>query len=587
MADMDESGSSGKFFVFFLALLFVAAVGAAATFFFRPDLIPLSLFSPTPVQSVRILPQEAASEGAQWRMVGQWQGSGEFREAANLFRVEFKPVPGWETPSPVVIGKDQMNVAVEGVYKPAQFSMQTILTLAGASTVANRLAPELAALYLTSIGANEVRTVPGSTADEYSVEGIFYAAMEIRSIQIEGRGTASGFSALKDGTSDVAMATQRLSMADAKIFGPGVITAQSELRLGMDAVSVVVHKDNPVPALTLEQVGGIFAGEISNWDQVGGPSAPIKIFILHENFGTRRFVEDFFMRGKSFAASAQVVDAHDLLPELVSQDPWAIGFCSLTMANQCREVPLKVSPDSEAVLPSPQSIAAQTYPASRNLYLYLKATTDNVYARDFVRVALGGPGQEVVRKFGFVKNSEILAVAEDASGDASFGDMAASSASVFDQEAPPVLKAPALGVLPPLVQYDGEAVPEAVRREVLQEYHDGVYGAEKLPLVFRFESGSLDLDEQALRDVARIAALMREPKHSGKMVVVAGFSDSVGPYASNLAVSRKRAEAVAETLRKRGVQDVLILAAGEEGAIERNDIRTGREKNRRVEIWLK
>jgi phosphate transport system substrate-binding protein len=587
MADMDESGSSGKIFIIFLSVLFVAAVGLAATFFFRPDLIPLSILSPSPVKSVKILPQEAASEGAQWRLVGPWQDVGEFREAASLFRIEFKPVPGWEAPAPVVIGKDQQNAAVEGVYKPAQYSTQTILTLAGASTVANRLAPELAALYLANIGASEVRTVPGSAADEYSVEGIFYPAREIRSIQIAGRGTASGFSALKDGACDVAMATQRLSMADAKIFGPGVITAQSEHRLGVDAVSVVVHKDNPVPALTLEQVGGIFAGEISNWDQVGGPSAPIKVLILHENFATSSFARDFFLNGKNFAASARVVDVHDLLPELVSQDPWAIGFCSLAMANQCREMPLKVSSDSEAILPSPRSIAARSYPASRNLYLYLKATSDNVYARDFVRVALGGPGQEVVKKFGFVSNSEIVAETGVASADTSFGDTSASSFSVFDQEAPPVLKAPVLAELPPLVQFDGEAVPDNARRTVLQEYLDGIYGAEKLPFVLRFEAGSLDLDAQAIRDVDRIAAMTREAKNSGRMLVLAGFSDSVGSYASNLAVSRKRAEAVAEVLRKRGVTEIAILAAGEEGAVERNDIRAGREKNRRVEIWLK
>ena len=331
MADKDESGSSGKFIIFFLALVFVAAVAAAATLFLRPDLIPLSLFSPSPVNGVKILPQEAVSEGAQWRLVGQWQDSGEFRAAANLFRVEFKPVPGWETPPAAVIGKDRLNAAVEGVYKPARYSTQTILTLAGASTLASRLAPELAALYLTNIGASEIRKVPGAAVGEYSVEGIFHAALEIRSIQISGRGTAAGFSALKDGECDVAMAIQRLSAADAKIFGPGVITSQSEHRLGMDAVAVVVHKDNPVPALTLEQVGGIFSGEISNWDQVGGPPAPINVLILHENFGTRSFVEDFFLKGKGFAPSARVVDVHDLLPNLVAQDPWAIGFCSLAM----------------------------------------------------------------------------------------------------------------------------------------------------------------------------------------------------------------------------------------------------------------
>jgi phosphate transport system substrate-binding protein len=38
---------------------------------------------------------------------------------------------------------------------------------------------------------------------------------------------------------------------------------------------------------------------------------------------------------------------------------------------------------------------------------------------------------------------------------------------------------------------------------------------------------------------------------------------------------------------KKGLQDVTALGVGEEGAIERNDIKAGREKNRRVEIWLK
>lgn len=584
MADMDESGSSGRFFVFFLTLLFLAVVGAAVTFFLRPDLIPLTLLSPKPVASVKIMPQEAASEGAQWRLVGQWQAAGEYREAADFFRVEFKPVPGWKAPAPVVVGRDQRDALVEGVYEPAQYAAQTILTLAGASTVAKRLAPELAALYLAGIGADEVRTIPGSAADEHSVEGVFHAVGEIKTIRIEGRGTASGFAALKDGDCDVAMASQRLSGADARIFGPGVITASSEHRLGMDAVAVVVHKDNPVPALTLEQVAAIFAGEIATWDQVGGPAAPINIFVLQENFGTRRFFEDFFMHGESFAATARVVDVHDLLPDLVAQDPRAIGFCSLTMAGQCREMPLMRNSGSEAVAPSAQAVASLAYPASRGIYLYLTSTTENIYARDFVRVALGQAGQEVVRKFGFVRNSDIAADAGP-DGEAWSGD--ALDASAPGQEAPAVLRAPALASLPPLVQYDGEAVPDDARRPVLQEYLDGVYGARKLPFVFRFEAGSLDLDEQALRDVGRVAAMMREPGNSGKTVVLVGFSDSVGPYASNLAVSRKRAEAVAEALRKRGVPEPVVLAAGEEGAVERNDIRAGREKNRRVEIWLK
>jgi phosphate transport system substrate-binding protein len=585
MADMDGSGSSGKIFGFFLAVLALAVMGAAVTFFLRPDLF--SLGSVNPVAHVSIFPQEAAVGGGQWRLLSQWHGAGDLHEAGNLYRVEFKPIPGWETPPPVVLKKDETGARVEGVYKPVQYSTQTILELSGASTLASRLVPELAEFYLTNIGANEVRRIPGKSADEMTVEGIFYAAREIRAIEISGQGTASGFSALKAGDCDIAMAVHRLSAVDAKIFGEGIITEQSEHRLGMDAVAVLVHRDNPVPSLTIEQVGGIFSGEISNWEQVGGPSAPIKVFVLRENFATRRFVKDFFLDGKDFVSSARVVDIHEMLPELVSQDPWAIGFSSITMANQCREMPLKANADSDAVAPTPESIRKLAYPASRNLYLYLRATTDNVYARDFIRVALGPVGQEVVKKFGFVRNSEVVGDASSADRDTPLDGSQSSFAQLPGTEPPPVLKAPPLKSLPPLVQFDGEAVPESARRTVLQDYLDGVYGAQKLPFVFRFESGNLELDEQGGRDLARIVAMMKEPKNSGKTIVLVGYSDSVGAYASNLAVSRKRAEAVAEALGKKGVQDIVVLAAGEEGAVDRNDIRAGREKNRRVEIWIK
>lgn len=158
MADMDGSGSSGKIVGFFLALMAIALMGAAVTFFLRPDL--LTLGSVHPVERVSIFPQEAAVAGGQWRLLSQWHGAGDFHAAGNLYRVEFKPIPGWETPPPVVLKKDETGAEVEGVYKPVQYSTQTILTLTGASTLASRLVPELAELYLLNIGANEVRKIP-------------------------------------------------------------------------------------------------------------------------------------------------------------------------------------------------------------------------------------------------------------------------------------------------------------------------------------------------------------------------------------------------------------------------------------------
>jgi phosphate transport system substrate-binding protein len=487
-----------------------------------------------------------------------------------------------------VLGKERTPGGVEGVYIPVRYAEETILSCCGSSTLSGRLAPELARQYLTHLGADEVRIVPGVVAGAVSVQGIFYSTREIRTIEISGSGSPAGFMALKDGNCDVAMASHRLAPVDARSFGKGAITAESENRLGMDAVAVVVHRDNPVKSLSVEDVGRIFAGEVTNWEQVGGPPEAIRLYALDEDFGTRRFFESVFLGRREMSPAARMVGDHAMLSEQLSQDLWGIGFCSITLAGKCREMALRTAPDSEAVLPTSEAIRSLTYPASRSVYLYFRADSENVYARDFVRLCLSAAGQAVVEKFGFVNLAGLSGAPASEAHVSAAAQAGPAVPSIFRAGAPSVLKAPAItGPLPPLVQVDGEAVTEETRKSVLQEYLDGIYGAEHLPYVFRFQPSSLELDRQALQDAERVTALMKRPENAAKAVILVGFSDSVGAYESNLAVSRRRAEAVAEKLQARGVRNVIVLAAGEESAVEPNESRVGRERNRRVEIWLK
>lgn len=586
MSEKDDARPSGKGWCVFLVLLALAALGFVATLTLWPELV--SLGSRGIVDQVTIKPQEAVTAGAEWRVVSQWQGAGEMRETENLYLVEFKAIPGWEAPAPVVLGKDQAAGGVEGVYLPVRYSEETILTCCGSSTLAGRLAPELARQYLKHLGADEVRIVPGVVAGDVSVQGIFYATREIRTVEITGSGSPAGFMALKDGNCDVTMASHRLASVDARSFGKGAITEESENRIGMDAVAVVVNRDNPVKSLSMEDVGRIFAGEVTNWDQVGGPSAPIKLFALNEDFGTRRFFESVFLGRRQLSPEARQVDDHAMLSEQVAQDLWGIGFCSITLAGKCREMAITTGPDSEAILPTSEAIRSLTYPASRSVYLYFRADSENVYARDFVRSCITDAGQAVVEKYGFVNLAALSGAPAGDTHVSATAQAGSSVPSIFRAGAPSVLTAPAItGPLPSLVQLDGEAVSEEMRKAVLQEYLDGIYGAEHLPYVFRFQPSSLELDRQALQDVERVVALMKRPGNAAKAVILVGFSDSVGAYESNLAVSRRRAEAVAEQLQARGVRNVIVLGAGEESAVEPNESRVGRERNRRVEIWLK
>ena len=70
-------------------------------------------------------------------------------------------------------------------------------------------------------------------------------------------------------------------------------------------------------------------------------------------------------------------------------------------------------------------------------------------------------------------------------------------------------------------------------------------------------------------------------------MILFGFSDSQGASAANVALSKQRAQAVAKQLATQGVQPKVTTGFGPELPVASNDSPDGREKNRRVEIWVK
>jgi outer membrane protein OmpA-like peptidoglycan-associated protein len=52
------------------------------------------------------------------------------------------------------------------------------------------------------------------------------------------------------------------------------------------------------------------------------------------------------------------------------------------------------------------------------------------------------------------------------------------------------------------------------------------------------------------------------------------------------ALSKRRAEAVAEQMQRRGIQPILVTGFGAELPLADNSTPEGREKNRRLEVWI-
>lgn len=98
-------------------------------------------------------------------------------------------------------------------------------------------------------------------------------------------GTVNAYERLITGRTDLIFAAapsqEQLEMAR---------RAAKELHLtpiGREAFVFFVNSRNPVEGLTVEQIQGIYTGQITNWNQVGGKNQPIRPFQRLENSGSQ------------------------------------------------------------------------------------------------------------------------------------------------------------------------------------------------------------------------------------------------------------------------------------------------------------
>ena len=119
------------------------------------------------------------------------------------------------------------------------------------------------------------------------------------------------------------------------------------------------------------------------------------------------------------------------------------------------------------------------------------------------------------------------------------------------------------------------------------KYVKEISGAAKLSVNFRFHAGTSQLDSNALGDLDRLVELLANPIYQQRDLLLFGFSDNAGGARKNIALSKDRAKAVAEQLQMRGVKPSFVNGFGKELPIASNNTEDGREKNRRVEVWLR
>jgi phosphate transport system substrate-binding protein len=201
---------------------------------------------------------------------------------------------------------------------------------------------------------------------------------------------------------------------------------------------------------------------------------------------------------------------------------------------------LKVASGSDAIAPDPLAVGRETYPLSRRLYLYTAAQPANKSVGAFIAFAQSDEGQLLVDRSGFVGTTK---------------------RGRSHKQTP-------------------------VRRGAPPGYVRLTQGTTESDFVFYFKVGSDTLDNKAFVDIGRLVAAMRLPANRDQQIVLAGFTDSTGSHAKNQTLSEARAHTVQHELTSRGVKVKEALGFGDAMPIRENSTPQGREKNRRVEIFV-
>lgn len=453
-------------------------------------------------------------------------------------------VPAAPTAAPATVGATALatapaSPASTAVAVSGAASGAPAFSLCGSNTIGSQLGPDLVRGFLASLGAASPSLRADGT-DRQEAEGDV-GGRDLK-VDIAAHGSATAFTGLRAGNCQVGMSSRRIKSGEAASLHPlgNMLSPSSEHVIGLDGIAVIVNAANPVSSLTVSQLKDIFSGRTGSWSAVGGGSGGIAVFARDDKSGTYDTFKTLVLDTAPLAANARRFEDSAALSAAVSADTNAIGFIGLPYVAQAKA--LRIASGGPPIAPTPLTVGRETYPLTRRLYLYTASSPREPLVAKFVTFAQSDAGQQIVNRDGFVGDVTALATSK-------------SSSRNLPASAP-------------------------------ARYRTLVDSFDQANFDFYFNTGSDVLDNKALVDVGRLVAVMSTNANRNKSVVLAGFADSTGDPASNVQLSENRAQSAARELEAEGIRVKDTVGFGQELPIRDNATEAGREKNRRVEIFI-
>jgi phosphate transport system substrate-binding protein len=219
-------------------------------------------------------------------------------------------------------------------------------------------------------------------------------------IQVTGGGSGTGIAALINGTTDVCQASRPMKTAERTKLKERYFTIGTEIAVAKDGLTVYLHESNPLKQLTLEQLKGIYVGDITNWKDVGGEDKDITVYGREKNSGTYVFFKDNVLMGDDFSPMVATLPGTASVVNAVSKDPTGVGYGGAAYGKGIKFCPIAATAADSAYTPDAEHVGNGKYPLARDLYWYLRNKPEGDIKK-LVEWVLSPDGQAVVTSAGY------------------------------------------------------------------------------------------------------------------------------------------------------------------------------------------
>ena len=207
---------------------------------------------------------------------------------------------------------------------------------------------------ITAVGSTALLPLVKQSATDYST-----SHPDVK-ISVSGGGSFVGIAQASSGGAD---------MGDSDVVAPGN-AGLVDHKVAVVGFAIAANPAAGVENLSPKQIRDIFAGRVTNWNQVGGKDQQIVIINRPRTSGTRAVFNATIMGTSKISESGLTEDSSGAVTTMVSTTPGAVTYVSLSYTKDKPVTVIKIN----GVAPNTDTIRTGKYPIWSYEHIFTKGT---------------------------------------------------------------------------------------------------------------------------------------------------------------------------------------------------------------------